>query len=248
MKPFVLPFLFALVPVRYVPGGQSVPGGSSGPPAVVPWGLEPSTAAPAGGVVHLELSSPQAASTVQPGDRIDWLLTTHVSTEDNLGLALISVDIGQSPDNPELFDLPRGTGISPVMRAFDRPRGFANPGVIPEESGYRGTPVGKLGERNLAQIGGAQNTFGVTGPCLGPNGEICTGQDVVVTPGVGQSAEGQLIALGSFLAPATPGSYDFQITSAVATTLHEIATPPAPSVVRRARVQLAVPGFRFNVQ
>jgi len=207
----------------------------------------PQSGPPVGGIVHLEFDSPSAAQVVNPGDSVHWMLTAYVSASDNLGLSLISVDIGQLSDNPELLDIPRGGATSTAMRAFDRPRGFANPGAQPEQSGFRGTPVGKNGQRNLAQIGGAQNTFGVTGPCLGPNGEICMGQDIIVTPGVGQSG-GQLIALGSFIAPATPGSYEFEITSAVANTLHEINVPPQPSVVRPARIELAIKGFRFNVQ
>ena len=199
------------------------------------------------GVVHVELQSPQSDTTVNPGGRIDWVLTAHVSSDDNLGLAMISVDVEQALANPERIDIPRATGRSPLMEAFDRPRGFTNPGPDKDTSGYCGTQVGRAGERDLRQIGGAQNTFGVTGPCLGPNGEICLGQDVVVTQGVGQSG-GQVVATGSFFAPQTVGSYEFQVASAVATTLQEVASPPNPARVARANVQLAIPGFRFEVQ
>jgi hypothetical protein len=205
----------------------------------VPAAVVPAASAPPGGSVAVSLSSSRDGRIVPPGTRVNWEITAFVSPSDNRGLALISVDLVQDPNNPELHDLRRGDVALGAMRQFDWPKGFSNPGdplAVPMVSGFGGTPTGLLGQRDLTQIGGAQNTFGLPGPCLGDAGDICTGQDIIPEIGVGQLPEGVRVTKGSFRAPVTPGTYRFSLANLRANTLDVVNAPPQASVVQRADV------------
>jgi hypothetical protein len=170
-----------------------------------------------------------------------------VSPKNNGGLALFSFDLVQREGNPMSIDLPPGDPARGDMEAFDRPAGFTNPVEDPWGSGYGGVPVVENGRKNLIQIGGAQNTFGVAPHCLGPDADVCTGQNTDVVRGVGQSDGGVMLATGSFQAPPIPGTYVLRIRSAVANTLRQPGVSPRP-MVRPARVILADGGeFSFTV-
>jgi|GEM_PF-2557425 len=203
---------------------------------------------PIGVDVAVDLVSPQNGLSVAPGQPIDWTISARVSTMGHCGLAMIAVDLVQDPANPELFDL-TPAGSTPLgMLGFDRPGGFANPNrADPWSSGYGGTPSGPKGARNLRQIGGAQNTFGVKPMALGLNGDILVGQDIDVDTGVGQQPGGQVIAAGSFVAPQTQGIYLFQIESAVANVVTEVNAPPLESRVKAVPVALRKRVFGFYV-
>lgn len=198
------------------------------------------------GSVHFDLVSPQDGTVVAAGTNIEWRIELSVSAQDNLGLALAAVDLAQSPTNPEpiAFRVARPGG--PELRDFDRPRGFPNPGARLDESGFGGSLLDDA--TRLAQIGGAQNTFGVAPACLGPNANVCMGQDVSVNTGVGQGIVPQRLAFGAFRAPATPGTYTVQLERMVATTLATVGTAPAPSIVRRANVDAPTGSLTFTVQ
>jgi len=129
----------------------------------------------AAGTVSFELTSPSHGSWVPIGGSVDWTIIVTVSSGDNLGLALVSIDLLQDPANPMLFDLPPADGIPDEMSCFDRSAGIANP--VPEGfvSGYRGTPIGTAGQRNLVQIGGAQNTFGAEAGGIGLDVDVGPG-------------------------------------------------------------------------
>ena len=204
---------------------------------------------PENGAVELKLHALQQSQTVAPGEQIDWTIRAFVSEEANNGLALISVDLEQDPANPELFDIPPGDSAPAGMEDFDRPDGLTNPVQgDPWGSGYGGIQAGDEGQRNLSQIGGSQNTFGVRGPCLGPNQDVCLGQDVHVDEGVGQSLSGQVMATGSFNAPATNGTYTFYIESAIANTLDQMYQHPlGVTPVKSAKINILKPGFSFHV-
>lgn len=191
----------------------------------------------AGGTVTFDLSSPCADSTVGAGRLIEWTISVTVSTGDNFGLALAAVDLVQSPGNPELFDMPSGAAPTD-MQDFDDPNGITNPGPGGVGSGYGGTPVGPAGAKDLWQIGGAQNTFGVPGEGAG--------LDFYVRGAVGQSGA-QILATGSFDAPATHGDYTFSLENAIANTLTEINSPPDFSPVSAATVVMDSASFSFWV-
>lgn len=171
----------------------------------------------ADGLVTLNLVSPQSNTSVGPGQQIDWRIEVEVSSGDNAGLALILVDLIQSTLNPQRFDLQPPASIPAEMQNFAAPSGYSNPG-----GGYAGTLDGNIGERNLRQIGGAQNNFGQAG--------VAMGQNAVVDAGVGQSGP-VIIAEGSFPAPPTPGDYVISLENAVANTFDTIHAPPAASPV-----------------
>jgi hypothetical protein len=192
-------------------------------------------AAFADGTVSLTLSSSSNGQTVSPGASIQWTVTATVSTGDNQGLALISVDLLQDDANPELLDLPQADSPPTEMLGFARPGGITNP------AGYGGTHVGTPGELDLAQIGGGQNTFGEAGP---PG----VGQDVDVDTGVGQGLSGQVICTGSFNAPSAEGTYHFFIDNAVANVLETVQTRPLPSPVAPATVVIDVGTISFTVE
>ena len=188
--------------------------------------------------VTFDLSSPSDGQEVVPGSIIQWTITATASTDDNFGLALVAVDLVQDPFNPELFDIP--PGIPPAgMEDFDRPNGISNPDLGGSGSAYGGTQIGTPGAMDLAQIGGAQNTFGVVGDGIG--------LDTQVDSGVGQSPEGQIVATGSFGAPCGPGLYIFSIEAAIANVLEEVNPAPEFSLVRSGTVIISGGSFSFNV-
>jgi hypothetical protein len=197
-------------------------------------------AAPASGdgLVIVSLSSPSTGAVVPPGHLIEWTITATVSTGDNVGLALISVDLVRDPRNPMSFDL--APAMRPFgMEGFDRPGGLCNPGRDGRPSGYGGTQVGNSGGLDLAQIGGAQNTFGVPG--------VGWGEDVDVDAHIGQYAGGQIVAAGAFAAPPAPGVYRFSIQSAIANTLRSVQQAPAASPVSAAEVSTDPAEISFTV-
>jgi hypothetical protein len=192
----------------------------------------------ASGTATFNISSPSNGATVGPGTSIEWTITVSVSPGDNLGPALGAVDLAADAANPAFFDLPAGE--TPLdMTDFDRPDGISNPGPGGVGSAYAGTPMGTTGSKNLVQIGGAQNTFGVPG-----NG---IGLDYDVRGGVGQSGP-QILATGSFPAPATPGLYALNLASPLANTLDAIATPPDFSPVSGAAALIGAGQITFTVQ
>lgn len=191
------------------------------------------------GTVTLSLSSPSNGAFVPPGSTVEWTITAQVSSGDNLGLAMITVDLTQDPANAARFDIPTAQGVPEGMVSFDRPAGLSNPLASGSVSGYCGTPVGALGERNLAQLGGAQNVFGAAFGGVG--------LDVEVEPGVGQSPPGQVIAAGVFSVPSTAGSYSFFIQNALANTLDAVNPPPQWSIVGPAIVDASASTISFEV-
>lgn len=168
--------------------------------------------------VTLTLESTKNGLSVEPNAAIDWTISASVSTGDNAGLALISVGLSQDANNPALFDIPPATAVPTGMTNFARPAGISNPATAAGDYGYRGDQRGTAGAKNLVQIGGGQNTFGTAGSSIGTS--------VTVAQGVGQSAP-QIIASGTFNAPATLGTYRFYLDSGLANTLNSM-TPPVP--------------------
>jgi len=192
--------------------------------------------------VTLSLQSSKNGQTVTPGTPIDWTIRVSVSTGDNLGLALIACDLVQDAANPAKFDIPPGdlASIDTTMDDFSRPLGISNPGEGGAPTGYIGVQRGTAGQRNLVQIGGAQNTFGAAGP-------TGIGQDFTVNGGVGQGAQPQTVLSGSFPAPATPGTYTFRLTNGLANVLTAINAPPQFSPVAQATVNTAGAQISFTV-
>lgn len=194
------------------------------------------------GTVTVTLTSPVAGTTITPGTTVDWSIRVAVSTGDNFGLALLACDLAQDGSNPAKFDIPPGNSASiPVeMAGFDRPGGITNPGENGNPSGYVGVQRGTAGEKNLVQIGGAQNTFGQAGTVFGT--------DPNVDQGIGQGGSPQLIVSGSFPAPSTAGVYTFRIQNALANVLTSVGVPPQFSQVSQATVDTSAASFSFTVQ
>jgi len=190
--------------------------------------------------VTVTLESSQNGQTVTAGTTIDWTLKVSVSTGDNAGLALIAADLVQDAANPVKFDIPPAlpASIDATMAQFSRPAGISNPGETYPASGYTGVQRGTAGEMNLIQIGGGQNTFGQAGTTMGT--------DYTVQGGIGQSGA-QIVAAGSFPAPATDGSYTFSVANVVANVLQSVQTPPAFSPVVAATVNSTGGTFSFVV-
>jgi hypothetical protein len=189
---------------------------------------------PSGNLVTVSLLSDQNGQIVHPGQEIPWAVRVHVVPGGSLGLSLIAVDLVQDATNPETLDLRPGSIGSDAMLVFDRPMGFANPGDDPWGSGFGGTPV----DDRLVQIGGAQNVFGVAPECLGPEDDVCMGQNVSVVTGIGQGAEGELVATGFVVAGAAPGRYRLRIGDVLANVLRRTALAPWASPTERAPVRL----------
>ncbi|MGQ9652232.1 MAG: hypothetical protein ACUVXJ_19225, partial [Phycisphaerae bacterium] len=188
--------------------------------------------------VTLDLTSPNAGQTVEPGGTVYWTISATVSAGDNVGLAAISVDLVQDPPGGRLVDMSPATTVGTGMEGFVRPAGISNPETEVPGAGYGGTPVA----RNLRQIGGAQNT-------LGEAGDTGTGEDVIVDPGVGQSGP-QIIAQGSFTVPLSAGTYVFRIENGLANVLDVVSPPPSPPAVwpvSAANVVLNSPSFSVIV-
>lgn len=191
--------------------------------------------------VTLSLTSPQNGATVAAGSTVNWSINYTVSTGNNQGLALLVVDLAQDAANPDLFDLPIASGVPAGMNNFARPAGVTNPGDGNPLLGYRGVARGTVGEKNLLQIGGAQNTFGTARPSGSGVAESAT-----VVGGVGQSGS-TLLASGTFSAPSVAGAYTFQLENAVANVIAQLNSPPAITTVAQATTTLAAPSFTINV-
>lgn len=197
------------------------------------------------GFVRFSLVSEHAGRSVAPGQEVRWTVRAFVSPLESQGLAFFSFDLVPDATNPAPIELSPADPAPEGMRAFDRPRGFANPGSDPHGSGYGGTPVGP----DLVQVGGAQNTFGFTPACFGPDQGICLGTDIDPVRGVGQTASDVVLASGTFTAPDVPGSYTLRLTRALASTLRRVNIAPQPSEVGRAPVLLHEGGeLTFEVQ
>jgi hypothetical protein len=191
------------------------------------------------GTVTLSLTSPSNGLLLPPGSSVAWTITASVSSGDNLGLAMISVDLAQSASNPAFFDIPPAQGVPSGMACFDRSGGISNPPPGGQASGYCGTRVGTAGQRNLVQIGGAQNVFGASFGGIGT--------DVDVDQGIGQGPQGQVIAAGVLTAPSAPGSYTFSIQNAIANTLTQVNPAPQWSVVGPAAPTITGGTISFDV-
>jgi hypothetical protein len=203
---------------------------------------------PVASKVKVWLLSEFHGRVVQPGDDIPWAVQVRVAGP-NRGLALISVDLVQHEANPVFIDLPAGNTAPAGMEALDVPSGFTNPGPGLGFSGYGGTPVlSSLGGSNLLQIGGAQNTFGVAGPCMGTGAAVCIGQSTTVTPGIGRHGEGQMVAGGVFQAPDAAGLYRLVLRGVQASVLGEPASPPLATPVSRISPDLMQGEFWFRVE
>jgi len=187
----------------------------------------------AAGTVNLNLFSPQQGQTLAPGQLVQWRIEAEVSTGDNAGLALLLVNLEQSNFNPSFVDIPLADSVPPALASFDAPAGFSN-----SPTGYRGLRVGPVGARNLEQIGGAQNTFGVAAATMG--------QDVDVEPGLGQSGP-MMIAEGAFRAPFVAGTYQFNLADPLANTLVTVNSAPMQSPTESAFVLVIFSSFSFNV-
>jgi len=201
--------------------------------------LSLASAAHGEGAATLSLTSPSSGLLLPPGSSVEWTITAWVSTGDNLGLAMVSVDLVQDPGNPALFDIPPAQGVPTGMACFDRTAGVSNPPPPGHVSGYCGTPVGSAGQRNLVQIGGAQNVFGAAFGGIG--------SDVDVDQGIGQGVQGQAIATGVLTAPSAPGSYAFSIQNALVNTLSEANPAPQWSVVGPATPTISPGMISFDV-
>ncbi len=193
-----------------------------------------------GQTVTVLLSSPENGSVVEPGATIHWSIEFNVSSGDNLGLALLSVDLAQSDSNPARFDIPPASGVPAAMSNFSRPAGICNPGETDPTTGYTGVQRGTAGRRNLVQIGGAQNTFG---QALPPGTGVAENASVVL--GVGQSGN-VLLASGSFPAPAATGTYNFLVRNIIANVITAV-NPTFSSVTEATLSPASVTTFSFSV-
>ncbi len=191
--------------------------------------------------VSLSLSSPQSGDIVQPGGTVNWSIKCTVEAGNNAGLALACVDLVQASANPAKFDIPPASAVPAAMGKFSRPAGISNAGENNATTGYIGVQRGATGQKNLHQIGGAQNTMGQARPAGSGIAESAG-----VISGVGQGG-GVTLASGSFIAPATPGVYTFQLENAIANVLTSVAAPPQISSVARAQTTLAAPTITFIV-
>jgi hypothetical protein len=209
-------------------------------PTILLLGL--SSVALAGPVVTLTLESSKDGRTVGAGSGIDWTIRVATSGGDNAGLALVCVDLVQDDANPAFLDIPPGdpASIDATMGDFSLPLGISNPGEGGATTGYVGVQRGTPGRRNLVQIGGGQNTFGVVGP---PG----LGQDLTIRAGIGQGVSPQIVLSGSFAAPRTPGTYTFKLQNSLANVLTAVNPPPQYSPVAAATVDLTGATFSFTV-
>jgi len=64
------------------------------------------------GIVTYTLESPVNGQTVTPGTTVEWTIKVSVSTGDNFGLALVTCDLVQDPNNLAKFDIPAGSAAS----------------------------------------------------------------------------------------------------------------------------------------
>ena len=199
---------------------------------------------PRSNTVTLSLTSEAAGHTVYSEfPVVYWTITAEVTPGDNSGLALISTDLVQDPNNPASFSIPPLTDGGPNMGHFGRPYGISNPPVN-GWWGFAGTPVAvdPNGAMNLAQIGGSQNTFGIPG--------VEAGQQTTVLTGVGQS--GPTVIVSDYVClPDALGTYTFHLENAFATVLDNMLTPPTPPAywpVSPATVDLTNGTLSFTVR
>jgi len=191
--------------------------------------------------VSLFLASPQSGDIVSPGTTINWTIQFAASPGDNAGLALLSVDLVQAASNPVKIDLPPASAVPATMVNFSRPAGISNPGETNPLTGYVGAQRGAQGQKNLRQVGGAQNTFGQARPAGSGIAE-----SAIVVAGVGRGGNMPL-ASGSFTAPTAAGTYTYQLENAVANVLTAVNAPPQHSPVTSAAVNLVAPSITFIV-
>jgi hypothetical protein len=128
------------------------------------------------------------------------------------------------------------------MVKFSRPLGITNPPELDPTTAYMGVQRGTAGQKNLIQVGGAQNTFGTA---MDPGTGLA--ENANVTAGIAQGAP-QIVATGSFAAPATNGSYTFQIANGLVNVLEQRNDPPAYSPVTQATVTMSPASITFTVQ
>lgn len=191
--------------------------------------------------VAITLTSPQSGTTVSPGATIDWSIAFEVSNNDNAGLALLLTDLVQDDGNPEQLDLPYADGVPAALANFSRPGGVSNPGDGANSTGYVGSRRGAPGAQNLIQIGGGQNTFGQAPPA-----STDIAQSVNVVGAIGQNGP-EVLAQGSFTAPATPGTYVFRLQDARANVLEAVNPAPAFSPVLIATADVSGAEISFTV-
>lgn len=194
-----------------------------------------------GQTVTLSLTSPQSGDIVQPGATVNWSINFGVTGGNNAGLALLAVDLVQSAANPVKFDIPPAGGVPSAMLNFSRPAGISNAGENNQPTGYIGVQRGTTGQKDLRQIGGAQNTMGQTRPA---GTGIAESANVVSNVGHGGNVT---LAGGWFTAPSTPGVYTFQIENAIANVLTAVNTAPQHSTVARADTHIASGSISFIV-
>jgi hypothetical protein len=167
---------------------------------------------------------------------VDWELAI-TARPGHAGLAAFCADLLQDASNPAKFDLPPADPASlPFeMEGFTWPAGIGNPGEGDNPSGYFGLQRGTPGERNLVQLGGAQNSFGIPG--------ITMGTDVDVEADVGRPT---IVAMsGSFAVQREPGTYAFRLKDVVATVFEQVNPPPASSPAKRTLVLTLATGISF---
>ena len=192
--------------------------------------------------VNVSITSPQNGFGVEPGAAVTYAIGFTVSGGDNAGLALLSVDLIQDAGNPETLDIPPADNVPAGMSNFSRPAGISNPGETNPATGYTGVQRGPDGAKNLIQIGGGQNNFGQALP-----GGSGVAENANVVGGVGQSGS-QTLATGSFLAPATEGTYSFSLANVRANVLTAVNTPPAVSPAVAGTVNVAAGTITFTVE
>lgn len=199
------------------------------------------TAAAMAQSVTFTLSSPQNGQTVSPGAVIAWTIQ-FTDSLDNQGVALACVDLTQDAANPVKFDIPPATAPVPAgMTNFARPAGITNPGDVVVANGFYGVQRGTAGQKNLIQIGGMQNTFGIA---QSSGAGIAESSNVVAN--IGQSG-GQILASGSFVAPATVGVYTFRLQNGLANTLVQRNNAPQISPVTPAATSVVGASISFTV-
>jgi len=192
----------------------------------------------ASGTATVGITSPVNGKTISAGADVDWTITLSLTSGDNFGLALVSVDLVQDDGNPVLFNIPQANGVPAAMADFSRPDGISNSDPNdPSTSFYVGTPIGINGAKNLIQIGGGQNTFGAPG--------VTMGLDYNVDGSIGHTPV--IIAQGSFAAPATAGTYTYRLTNIVANALDELNTPPDFCAVSAATTVASPGSISFTV-
>jgi hypothetical protein len=192
-----------------------------------------------GAQVTLSFSSLQIGTQQTPGSDVHWQIVC-IDTQDNLGLAGISVDMLHDATNHATFDLSPATNWPSRMACFSRPEGISNAGPGGSGTGYGGTPVGPAGSKDLVEIGGMQNAFGFAGILMGHDHTINT--DIDGDRGIGQQSQGQIIAEGDFIVPLAPGVYRFYLENGMANVFVSFGnTPSDPSTVAPAEVAYGGP-------